>query len=258
MAAEHAAHESAVSFAVRQQIMAPLQSENQQLQSENQQLQSENQELRARVAALDPLQAQNEQLQSENHDLRARVAALEPLQPQAAAAPQPQAAALLPLARRQRQRVGAAPRRQTGRQHAAGAQAAGAQAAGAQAAEAQAAGAQAAGAQAASASAPQTNDAPPSSAAVRQMGVAAAVAALEEHVAVARVVEDACHRIADLAEEGDRESALEAGALEAVRAAMKAHAQVAGVIEACTAALRNSWADGKRLTGGGWADYDNP
>ena len=229
MAAEHAAHESAVSFAVRQQIMAPLQAQVQQLQSENQ-------ELRARVAALDPLQAQNEQLQSENHDLRARVAALEPLQPQAAAALQPQAAALLPLARRQRQRVGAAPRRQTGRQQAAGAQAAGAQAA---------------GAQAASASAPQTNDAPPSSAAVRQMGVAAVVAALEEHVAVARVVEEACHRIADLAEEGDRESALEAGTLEAVRAAMKAHPQVAGVIEACTAALRNRWADGERLTGGG-------
>ena len=224
MAAEHAAHESAVSFAVRQQIMAPLQAQVQQLQSENQ-------ELRARVAALDPLQAQNEQLQSENHDLRARVAALEPLQPQAAAALQPQAAALLPLARRQRQRVGAAPHRQTGRQ--------------------QAAGAQAAGAQAASASAPQTNDAPPSSAAVRQMGVAAVVAALEEHVAVARVVEEACHRIADLAEEGDRESALEAGTLEAVRAAMKAHPQVAGVIEACTAALRNRWADGERLTGGG-------
>ena len=234
MAAEHAAHESAVSFAVRQQIMAPLQAQVQQLQSENQ-------ELRARVAALDPLQAQNEQLQSENHDLRARVAALEPLQPQAAAALQPQAAALLPLARRQRQRVGAAPRRQTGRQQAAGAQASGAQAAGAQAA----------GAQAASASAPQANDAPPSSAAVRQMGVAAAVAALEEHVAVARVVEEACHRIADLAEEGDRESALEAGTLEAVRAAMKAHPQVAGVIEACTAALRNRWADGERLTGGG-------
>ena len=229
MAAEHAAHESAVSFAVRQQIMAPLLAQNQQLQSENQ-------ELRARVAALDPLQAQNEQLQSENHDLRARVAALEPLQPQAAAALQPQAAALLPLARRQRQRVGAAPRRQASRQQAAGAQASGAQAA---------------GAQAASASAPQANDAPPSSAAVRQMGVAAVVAALEEHVAVARVVEEACHRIADLAEEGDRESALEAGTLEAVRAAMKAHPQVAGVIEACTAALRNRWADGERLTGGG-------
>ena len=75
--------------------------------------------------------------------------------------------------------------------------------------------------------------------------------ALEEHVAVARVAEEACHRIADLAEEGDRESALEAGTLEAVRAAMKAHPQVAGVIEACTAALRNRWADGERLTGGG-------
>jgi uncharacterized protein YigA (DUF484 family) len=216
------------------------------LQPENQQLQSENKELRARVAALEPLQAQNEQLQSENHDLRARVAALEPLQageaalqPQAAADLQPQAVALLPLARRQRQRVGAAPRRmcpRTDRQQPAGAQAAGAQAA---------------GASAASASAPQTNDGPPSSAAVRKMGVAAAVAVLEEHGEVARVAADACRRIADLAEEGDRQAALDAGALVAVQAASKAHRQVPDVIDAATDALRNRWADGERLCGDG-------
>ena len=212
------------------------------LQAENQQLQSENKELRARVAALEPLQAQNEQLQSENHDLRARVAALEPLQageaalqPQAAADPQPKAAALLPLARRQRQRVGAAPRRMCPQQPAG----------------AQAAGAQAAGASAASASAPQTNDGPPSSAAVRKMGVAAAVAVLEEHGAVARVAADACRRIADLAEEGDRQAALDAGALVAVQAASKAHRSVEAVTDAATDALRNRWADGERLCGDG-------
>ena len=216
------------------------------LQAENQQLQSENKELRARVAALEPLQAQNEQLQSENHDLRARVAALEALQadeaavqPQAAAGLQPKAAVLLPLARRQRQRVGAAPRRMCPQQ------------AGAQAAGAQAAGAQAAGASAASASAPQTNDGPPSSAAVRKMGVAAAVAVLEEHGAVARVAADACRRIADLAEEGDRQAALDAGALVAVQAASKAHRSVEAVTDAATDALRNRWADGERLCGDG-------
>lgn len=217
------------------------------LQSENQQLQSENKELRARVAALEPLQAQNEQLQSENHDLRARVAALEPLQageaalqPQAAANLQPQAAALLlPLERRQRQRVGAAPRRicprGTDRQQPAGAQAV----------------AQAAVASVASASAPQTNDGPPSSAAVRKMGVAAAVAVLEEHGAVARVAADACRRIADLAEEGDRQAALDAGALVAVQAASKTHRLVQEVTDAATDALRNRWADGERLCGDG-------
>ena len=205
------------------------------LQAENQQLQSENKELRARVAALEPLQAQNEQLQSENHDLRARVAALEALQAGEAALQPQAAAALLPLARRQRQRVGAAPRRMCPQQPAA----------------AQAAEAQAAGASAASASAPQTNDGPPSSAAVRKMGVAAAVAVLEEHGAVARVAADACRRIADLAEEGDRQAALDAGALVAVQAASKAHRSVEAVTDAATDALRNRWADGERLCGDG-------
>ena len=222
MAAEQVAHESAylgLGPERRKQIMAPLQAQNQQLQSENH-------ELRARVAALEPLQAQNEQLQSENQDLRERVAALEALQAREAAlqpreaALRPQAAALQPLRRRLKQR------RQTDTQ-------------------------QAAGAHATSASVPQTDDAPPSGAAVRRMGIVAVVGALQAHVAVARVVEEACRRMADLAEEGDRQSALEAGALEAVQAAMEAHPKEAGVLEGAGAALRARWADGERLVAGG-------
>ena len=95
------------------------------------------------------------------------------------------------------------------------------------------------------------HDAPPSDAAVHRMGVVAAVAALRAHVAVARVVEEACRRMADLAEEGDRLSALEAGALEAVQAAMEAHPKEAGVLEGAGAALRARWADGERLVAGG-------
>ena len=182
------------------------------LQAQNQQLQSENHELRARVAALEPLQAQNEQLQSENQDLRERVAALEALQAREAA--------LQPRRRRLKQR------RQADTQ-------------------------QAAGAHATSASVPQTDDAPPSGAAVRRMGIVAVVGALQAHVAVARVVEEACRRMADLAEEGDRQSALEAGALEAVQAAMEAHPKEAGVLEGAGAALRARWADGERLVAGG-------
>ena len=77
------------------------------------------------------------------------------------------------------------------------------------------------------------------------------VGALQAHVAVARVVEEACRRMADLAEEGDRQSALEAGALEAVQAAMEAHPKEAGVLEGAGAALRARWADGERLVAGG-------
>ena len=82
------------------------------------------------------------------------------------------------------------------------------------------------------------HDAPPSSAAVQGMGVAAAVAALQAHVAVARVAEEACHRVAALCrdEEGNRQPAADAGMFEAVVAAMQAHPQVAGVqAQGCTA-----------------------
>ena len=77
------------------------------------------------------------------------------------------------------------------------------------------------------------------------------MAVLEEHGEVARVAADACRRIADLAEEGDRQAALDAGALVAVQAASKAHRQVPDVIDAATDALRNRWADGERLCGDG-------
>jgi regulator of replication initiation timing len=221
VAAEQVAHESAylgLGPERRKQIMAPLQAQNQQLQSENH-------ELRARVAALEPLQAQNEQLQSENQDLRERVAALEALQAREAAL-QPREAALRPQAAALQSVRRLKQRRQIDTQ-------------------------QAAGAHATSASVPQTDDAPPSGAAVRRMGIVAVVGALQAHVAVARVVEEACRRMADLAEEGDRQSALEAGALEAVQAAMEAHPKEAGVLEGAGAALRARWADGERLVAGG-------
>ena len=45
---------------------------------------------------------------------------------------------------------------------------------------------------------PAPHDAPPSDAALAAMGVAEAVAALRAHLAVARVAEKACRRLADL------------------------------------------------------------
>eukprot|EP00964_Phaeocystis_antarctica_P037122 scaffold21216_cov60-Phaeocystis_antarctica.AAC.4 len=84
------------------------------------------------------------------------------------------------------------------------------------------------------------HDAPPSSAAVQQMGVAEAVAALQEHVAVERVAQEACFRVAGLCHsEGNMQRAAEAGALGAVMVAMQAHPQVARVQEHGCCALRN-------------------
>ena len=62
------------------------------------------------------------------------------------------------------------------------------------------------------------------------MGMAEAVAVLQAHVAVARVAQEACHRVAALClEEGNRQPAADAGALEAVVAAMWAHPHVAAM-----------------------------
>eukprot|EP00964_Phaeocystis_antarctica_P063444 scaffold38093_cov56-Phaeocystis_antarctica.AAC.1 len=72
------------------------------------------------------------------------------------------------------------------------------------------------------------------------MGVAAAVAALQAHVAVARVAEAACSRLANVCiEEGNRQLAAAAGALEAAVGAMQAHPQVVGVQEHGCGVLRN-------------------
>ena len=66
------------------------------------------------------------------------------------------------------------------------------------------------------------------------------MAALRTHVAVRRVAEEGCHRIACLcAEVGNRQPAVEAGALEAVVAALLAHPQVAAVQQWGCCALGN-------------------
>ena len=87
---------------------------------------------------------------------------------------------------------------------------------------------------------PAPHDAPPSSAAVTQMGLVAAVAALRAHVAVAQVAVVACNRVAELClEEGNRQLAVEVGAFEAVVAALQAHLQAVGVQKQGCRALRN-------------------
>ena len=68
---------------------------------------------------------------------------------------------------------------------------------------------------------------PPSDAAVAEMGLAEAVAALQARVAVARVVERAFERLSVLcAPVGSEHAAAEAGAMEAAVAAMWTHLQV--------------------------------
>ena len=156
------------------------------------------------------LQADNQQLrqqvQAVNQQLRQQVAALEPLQAQNEQLQQ-RVAALEPLAGRVRALEGDAGeggRRQRQRVGAA------------------------------------PHDAPPSNAAVKRMGVAAAVAALRTHVAVRRVAEEACHRVACLCTDvGNRQPAVEAGALEAMVAALLAHPQVAAVQQWGCCALGN-------------------
>ena len=77
---------------------------------------------------------------------------------------------------------------------------------------------------------PRQHDAPPSDAAVHQMGVVAAVATLRAHVAVAKVAEKACERLNSLCRpDGSEQAAAEAGAIEAVMEALRAHPQAVGV-----------------------------
>jgi hypothetical protein len=77
---------------------------------------------------------------------------------------------------------------------------------------------------------PAPHDAPPSHAAVARMGLAEVVAALRAHVAVARVAQMACGRLGILCKPfGSEQAAAEAGAIEAVAEALRAHPQVEGV-----------------------------
>jgi len=89
---------------------------------------------------------------------------------------------------------------------------------------------------------PAPHDAPPSDAAVAQLGVVDAVQALWTHGAVARVAEKACEQIRSLIlDPRGCEQAAAAGAIEAVVAAMLVHPQEAGVQEwGCTALVNLS------------------
>ena len=86
---------------------------------------------------------------------------------------------------------------------------------------------------------PAPHDAPPSDAEVAGMELAEVVAALRAQMAVARVAEKACKRLEVLGRlGGGAQAAGDAGALEAVVAAMRAHSdvadvQVAGCIALC-------------------------
>jgi hypothetical protein len=84
---------------------------------------------------------------------------------------------------------------------------------------------------------PAPHDAPPSDAAVQQMGPVEAVAALREHVADARVAEKACWRLWILSlVDGNEQADAEEGAIEAVVEALRAHPQVTGVqVHGCLA-----------------------
>ena len=155
------------------------------LQAQNQQLQSECQELRARVAVVEPLQARCEGFQSECQELRGQNQEL-----------QRQVAALQPLAGRVRALEGVETEEGGRRQR------------------------QRVG--------PAPHDAPMGLAdtAIAAMGLAEVVAALRTHVAVARVVEMACSRLNSLCRtEGSTHAAAEAGAIEAVVEALRAHPQ---------------------------------
>ena len=84
------------------------------------------------------------------------------------------------------------------------------------------------------------NGPPPSNAEIEEMELTEIVAALRAHVAVARVAEQAFTRLKVLCEPpGSEQAAAEAGAIEAVVAAMQTHSQVAGVQVPGCRILRN-------------------
>ena len=162
-------------------------------------LQAECLELRARVT---PLQAQNQQMRSESQELRTRCDGLQAQNQQL----QQQVTALQPLAGRVRVLEGVETEEGGRRQR------------------------QRVG--------PAPHDAPPSSAAIAAMGLTEAVVALRAHMVDARVAENACDRLGSLSRTNRHEqAATEAGVLEAVVEAMRAHPQVAAVQEQGCCAL---------------------
>ena len=142
-----------------------------------------------------PLQAQNQQLQSECQELHLRCEGFQAQNQQL----QRQVAALQPLAGRVRALEGVETEEGGRRQR------------------------QRVG--------PAPHDAPPSDGAIAEMGLAEAVAALRAHVAVERVARGTCRRLDDLcARYFSVPAAAEAGVIEAVVEALRAHPQVSFVL----------------------------
>ena len=158
----------------------------------------------ASLRTMAPLQAQNQQLRTQNQELQARCDGLQSKCQEL----HRQVAALQPLAGRVRALEGVGTEEGGRRQR------------------------QRVG--------PAPHDAPPSDAAVAQLGVVDAVQALWTHGAVARVAEKACEQISSLVlDPRGCEQAAEPGGIEAVVAAMLVHPRVAGVQEWGSAALAN-------------------
>ena len=87
---------------------------------------------------------------------------------------------------------------------------------------------------------PAPHDTPPSDGELEEMELAEVVAALRAPVVVARVAERACERLADLCEpQGSERAAAEAGVIEAVVEAMRAHRQEENVQAHSCRALSN-------------------
>eukprot|EP00964_Phaeocystis_antarctica_P024436 scaffold13678_cov64-Phaeocystis_antarctica.AAC.7 len=87
---------------------------------------------------------------------------------------------------------------------------------------------------------PAPHDAPPSEDAIAEMGLTEAVAALRAHMAVARVAEKACERLATLSLPVRAEpAAAAAGAIEAVVEAMQAHPQCSTVLSQVLSVLHS-------------------
>ena len=191
VAGEQAAHEAICPRAICVRMMGPLQARCDRLQAENKELYERSRILKERNEEVQRQVAmQNEQLQRQAADLQQLLGRVRELEDGAEA-----------LSPRRKQRAPVANGGGRGRGGGGG------------------------GGRAGSAPA-QQHDVPPSSEAVQQMEMAAAVAVLHAHFA-AELVAAACRRIRILVVlEGFRQLAAETGAIEAVVHAMQQHPQV--------------------------------
>ena len=201
--AEQSGHEAACPFVICLRVVAPLQAQNQRLQVQCDGLQ-------ARVAPLQAecqeLKAQNQQLQSESQELRACVAPLQAVCQELRAQNQELQNRVVALEGERDSDTDVSEEEEEEEEM--------------EVEEGERRQRQRVGG------------------APHEMELAEAVAALRAHMAVARAAERACVRLAVLCmPEGSEQAAVEAGAIEAVVEAMRAHPQVAGVQEYGCSAL---------------------